>query len=243
MGMTSSEHTTKAFDVDLRELTQLIAEMGGLAERQIIEAIDALSRRDRTLALRVVSNDVRLDELQHEIEQKAVATIAIRQPLAIDLREILAMLRIANELERIGDLGKNIAKRVVALDKEDTPHRSLRGVSHMTALALNQLSDVLDAFATKDARKAADVWNRDEEIDAMHTSLFREFLTYMMEDPGTIAYGIYLLFCAKNIERIGDHTTNIAEAVCYMVEGQMLSDQRPKADTTSIMALGPNTNH
>lgn len=238
-----AEHTTRAFDDDLRELEQMVCEMGGHADRQIALAVDALSRRDAGLAQRVVTGDARIDGLQLELEAKAVATIATRQPLAVDLREIVAMLRIANELERIGDLGKNIAKRVIALDRENTPNRPLRGLSHMTALALSQLGDVLDAFATKDPKKAADVWNRDEALDAMHTSLFRELLTYMMEDPASIAFGIHLLFCAKNIERIGDHTTNIAEAVCYMVEGHSLPDPRPKADTSSIMAVDAALKH
>src|SRR5262245_24325315 len=243
MSLAITEHTTRAFDADLLELTQMIAEMGGYAERQVIEAIDALMKRDRALAKRVVTADAALDLQQREIERRAIEIIATRQPMAVDLREIVGMLRIANDLERLGDLAKNIAKRVAALNQEDMPHRALRGVTHMTALALNQLCDVLDSFAQRDSQKAMDVWKRDEEIDAMYTSLFRELLTYMMEDPGTVSFGIHLLFCAKNIERIGDHTTNIAEAVHYMVEGHAFMDERPKADTTSIMQVVFGANH
>jgi phosphate transport system protein len=217
--MAMAEHTARAFDTDLRELTRMTAEMGGAAERQLLEAVEALLTRNRERGSDVVDADARLDMQQHEIEQKAITTIAVRQPMAVDLRDIVGILRIANNLERIGDLAKNIGKRVVVLNGEPMPPRALRGVRHMTELALNQLRDVLDTFAERDGRKAIAVWKRDEEIDSMYTSLFRELLTYMMEDPGTITFGIHLLFCAKNIERIGDHAINIAEAVYYMVEG------------------------
>jgi phosphate transport system protein len=237
MSIAPSEHTTRAFDVDLQELTRMIAEMGGHAERQFIESIDALSHHDRGRGQRVVSADATLDALHHELEHKAIATIATRQPMAVDLREIVGVLRIANDLERIGDLAKNIGKRVHALTGENVPRKAIRGVTHMTGLALRQLRDVLDSFAEHDKKKAIDVWNRDDEIDAMYTSLFRELLTYMMEDPGTIAFGIHLLFCAKNIERVGDHATNIAEAVYYIIEGRTFSEQRPKADDTSVMTV------
>ena len=178
-----------------------------------------------------------------DIEQKAIETIATRQPMAVDLREIVGILRIANELERIGDLAKNIGKRVDALSGENMPRKALRGVKHMTDLALHLLRDALDSFAEKDSKKAIEVRNRDEEIDSMYTSLFRELLTYMMEDPGTVAFGIHLLFCAKNIERMGDHATNIAEAVYYMIEGHAFANERPKADATSGMTIGFSTSH
>jgi phosphate transport system protein len=239
--MAMNEHTIKAFDVELQDLTRMIAEMGGLAERQIVESVEALTKRDRERARRVVKADAMVDDLQRLIEQKAVATIATRQPMAVDLRDIVGILRIASDLERIADLAKNIGKRVIALNGEDMPRKSIRGVRHMADLALNQLRDVLDSFARRDSAKALSVWNRDKDIDAMYTSLFREALTYMMEDPATISFGIHLLFCAKNIERMGDHATNIAEAVCYMVEGQVFLDERPKADdTTGIGALAFN---
>ena len=235
--MVVTEHTAKAFDIDLQELTRMVAEMGGLAEKQIAESVDALAKRDTYSAQRVAAADPSIDALQHEIEDKAVLTIARRQPMAIDLREIVGALRVSNDLERIGDLAKNIAKRVMALDGEFHPTKLIRGVQHMGALVLAQLKEVLDAYAAHDLKKAMAVWNGDEEIDAMCTSLFRELLTYMMEDPRNITFCIHLMFCAKNIERMGDHATNIAETVYYMIEGHAITDQRPKGDTTSFATL------
>ena len=220
MALSTTEHTTKAFDVDLQSLSRMIAEMGGHAEHQLVQSIDALTKQDRDRAERVVSTDEVIDTLQRQIEEKAIATIATRQPLAVDLRDIVAVLRISSDLERIGDLAKNIGRRVTTLSGQEMPAKALRGVRHMATLALVQLRDVLDAYASRDVAKAIEVWKRDEEIDAMYTSLFRELLTYMMEDPGTITFGIHMLFCAKNIERMGDHCTNIAEAIHYMVEGR-----------------------
>src|SRR5229473_7998046 len=231
------EHTIKAFDADLQELARMIAEMGGLAERQIGDALDALNRHDAELARGVLAADARIDALQREIEEKAVLTIARRQPMAVDLREIVGALRVSNDLERIGDLAKNIAKRVLALDGEFHPGKLIRGVEHMGSLVLAQLKEVLDSYASHDLKKALAVWNGDEEVDAMCTSLFRELLTYMMEDPRNITFCIHLMFCAKNIERMGDHATNIAETVYYMVEGHSITDQRPKGDTTRFAAL------
>src|SRR5829696_8320747 len=189
---------------------------------------------DTALAMRVVAADIATDQLQREIEEKAILTIARRQPMAVDLREIVAALRLANDLERIGDLAKNIAKRVVALNGDFPPQKLIRGVEHIADLVLEQLKDVLDSYAQRDLAKALAVWNGDDKIDAMYTSLFRELLTYMMEDPRNITFCTHLLFCAKNIERMGDHATNIAETVCYMVEGKPLADERPKGDTTNI---------
>jgi phosphate transport system protein len=229
-----SEHTAKAFDNDLQELTRKVSEMGGLAEREIADAIHALTRRDSELAMRVVASDPTIDALQHEIEEKAILTIARRQPMAVDLREIVAALRVANDLERIGDLAKNIGKRVSALEGDFHPSKLIRGVDHMSSLVLGQLKSVLDAYGSRDVAGALAVWKGDEEIDALCTSLFRELLTYMMEDPRNITFCIHLMFCAKNIERMGDHATNIAETVHYMVEGHPITDQRPKGDTTAF---------
>jgi phosphate transport system protein len=229
-----SEHTAKAFDVDLQELARKVAEMGGLAEKEIADSVDALAKRDAALAQRVMATDINTDQLQREIEEKAILTIARRQPMAVDLREIVASLRLASDLERIGDLAKNIAKRVVALNGDFPPQKLIRGVEHIADLVLEQLKDVLDAYAQRDLVKALAVWNGDDKIDAMYTSLFRELLTYMMEDPRNITFCTHLLFCAKNIERMGDHATNIAETVYYMVEGRALADERPKGDTTNI---------
>jgi phosphate transport system protein len=231
------EHTIKAFDADLQDLGRMIAEMGGLAERQISDALDALNRHDAELAASIIATDARIDSLQREIEEKAILTIARRQPLAVDLREIVGALRVSNDLERIGDLAKNIAKRAVVVSGELNLQQVMRGVEHMTEMVLAQIKDVLDAYARRNIDKAVQVWRSDGEIDAVNNSLFRELLTYMMEDPRNISVCIHLLFCAKNIERMGDHATNVAETIYYMVEGQMLTDERPKSDTTSSTAI------
>ena len=234
-----NEHTAKAFDSDLQDLTKKVSEMGGLAEREIADSIQALTRRDLDLAMRVIAADPTIDALQREIEEKAILTIARRQPMAIDLREIVGALRVANDLERIGDLAKNISKRVSALEGDFQPTKLLRGVEHMAALVLNQTKVVLDAYAARDIAAALAVWKGDEEIDSLCTSLFRELLTYMMEDPRNITFCIHLMFCAKNIERMGDHATNIAETVYYMIEGQQMLDKRPKGDMTNFATTVP----
>src|SRR5947208_2616303 len=235
--MEMSEHTIKAFDVDLEGLARMVAEMGGLAEKQIADAVIALAKRDVELAHRVIALDPSIDALQREIEEKVILTIARRQPMAVDLRDIVGSLRVSNDLERIGDLAKNIAKRVVALDGEIAFNQVIRGVEQMTKLVLGQLKHVLDSYARRDVAQALEVWRGDEEIDAVNNSLFRELLTYMMEDPRNITFCTHLLFCAKNIERMGDHATNIAETVYYMVEGRAIVDERPKGDTTSITTV------
>jgi phosphate transport system protein len=236
--MVMSEHTAKAFDVDLQELSRMVAEMGGLAEKQLADAVDALAKRDAERARKVIELDAAVDTLQHEIEEKAVLTIARRQPMAVDLREVIGALRLANDLERIGDLAKNIGKRVAALSGDFHPQKLIRGVEHMAAMVLGQLKEVLDSYASHDVAKALAVWKGDEEVDAMCTSLFRELLTYMMEDPRHITFCIHLMFCAKNIERMGDHATNIAETVYYMTEGRLIADERPKGDTLAALATG-----
>ena len=233
---TRVDHTTKAFDVDLQEITRKVAEMGGLAERQIADAVRALVERDTDLAERVISTDPTIDAMQHDIEEKAILTIARRQPMAIDLREIIGAMRVCNDLERIGDHAKHIGKRVVALDLDMHPQKLIRGVEHMATLVEALLKRVLDAYASHDVAAALAVWNGDEEVDAICTSLFRELLTYMMEDARNITFCMHLMFCAKDIERMGDHATNIAETVYYMIEGRPITDQRPKGDTTSFGA-------
>jgi phosphate transport system protein len=232
-----SEHTMKAFDADLQALARMVAEMGGLAEKQIADAVDALAQRDAKLAQQVIAADAAVDALQREIEEKAILTIARRQPMAIDLREIVGALRVSNDLERIGDLAKNIAKRVAAIGGEFRPVSVLRGVENMTELVLTAVKQVLDAYARRDIAQAIEVWKGDEEIDGVNNSLFRELLTYMMEDPRNITFCTHLLFCAKNIERMGDHATNIAETVHYMVRGYALAEERPKGDKTSLTSL------
>jgi len=227
------DHTTKAFDADLHELRRKVGEMGGLAERQIATAVDALARCDLSLAQRIILLDDLIDRLQREIEEISIVTIARRQPMAVDLREIIGALRIANDLERIGDLAKNIAKRVLALRGESLPLQAIRGVRHMAELVLAQLKQVLDSYARRDVATALVVWRGDEEIDAVNNSLFGEVFAHMLADPHNITLCIHLLFCAKNIEREGDHATNIAETVHYIVEGRTLGEDRPKADMTS----------
>jgi phosphate transport system protein len=236
-----STHTLKAFDVDLEELARMVAEMGGLAEKEIADSIMALARRDLDLAQRVIALDPSVDALQRAIEEKAILTIARRQPMAVDLREIVGSLRVSNDLERIGDHAKNIAKRVLALDADITFSQVIRGVEEMTKLVLAQVKQVLDAYASRDVAKALEVWRRDEEVDAVNNSLFRELLTYMMEDPRNITSCTHLLFCTQNIERMGDHATNIAETVYYIVEGQTLAEERPKGESTASFtaALAP----
>jgi phosphate transport system protein len=230
-----TEHTAKAFDIDLQDLTRMVAEMGGMAEKQFADSVDALAKRDVERAKRVIAADAAIDALQHEIEEKAVLTIARRQPMAVDLRMIVGALRVANDLERIGDLAKNIAKRVAPITAGIHPQKLIRGVEHMAAMVLGQLKLVLDSYAGQDLEKALLVWKGDEEIDALCTSLFRELLTYMMEDPRNITFCIHLMFCAKNIERMGDHATNIAETIYYMIEGRTLADERPKGDTLAAL--------
>ncbi|MGQ4274859.1 phosphate signaling complex protein PhoU [Terrihabitans sp. B22-R8] len=232
-----TDHTAKQFDEDLKSLGEMVAEMGGLAEKLVSDSISALLDRDISLAQNVISIDRTVDALQREVEEKAVLTIARRQPMAVDLREIVAALRVSNDLERIGDLAKNIAKRVIALEGQLQPPKLAGGVDHMSELVLAQLKDVLDSYARRDAERALEVWRQDGEIDAIYTSLFRELLTYMMEDPRNIGFCTHLLFCAKNIERIGDHATNIAETIHYLVLGEVLTDERPKGDLTSMTTV------
>ena len=227
------EHIVRSYEEELSLLNNKIAKMGGLAEQVLGQSFEALERRDPELAAATIKKDEEIDALQKEIEEQAVLMIARRQPMASDLRQIVAAFRISNELERIGDLGKNIAKRAVAVITEQQPKQLVLGLKHMGELALGQLKDVLDAFIERDADRALKVWYRDEEIDAMYNSIFRELLTYMMEDPRNIGLCTHLLFGAKNIERIGDHATNIAETVYYLVHGSAITDERPKGDTTS----------
>jgi len=233
---TRIDHTSRAFDTDLQEIARKVAEMGGLAEKQIADAVQALLDRDSELAEHVITTDPIIDQMQHDIEEKAILTIARRQPMAVDLREIVGAMRVCNDLERIGDHAKHIGKRVVALDGDFYPQKLIRGVEHMAALVSEQLKQVLDAYAGRDLQSALAVWKGDEEVDAMCTSLFRELLTYMMEDPRDITFCMHLMFCAKDIERMGDHATNIAETVYYMVEGRPITDQRPKGDPTNFGA-------
>ena len=214
------EHTVTAFDDDLKFITRKVVEMGGHAESMITRAIAALVKGDKGLAESIVAEDLVLDSLQHELDERVILILAKRQPMATDLREIIGAMRMGNDLERIGDMGKNIARRTKEIDDVVHPRAVVHGLEHLTSLTLEQLKEVLDAYVNKDVAKAREVCDRDDEIDQIYTSLFRELLTYMMEDPRNITFCTHLLFCAKNIERIGDHATNIAETVIYMVTGK-----------------------
>lgn len=226
------EHIVGAFDAELGELTVRVTRMGGLAEKALTDAVLALDRTDEDLARRVIAADSSIDALEREIEEQAVHVIARRQPMADDLREIMTAVRIASDLERIGDLAKNIAKRSLAVHGELGVRQAVRAIDRMSRMALEQLRNVLDAYAQRDVETALEVWRQDADLDAMYTSIFRELLTYMMEDPRAISYATHFLFAAKNVERIGDHTTNIAEMIHYLVRGELLRETRPKKDTS-----------
>jgi phosphate transport system protein len=236
-----SEHIVSSYDVELQDLRRRISEMGGIAEKMLADSISALVRRDTPLAQSVTAADARLDILQREVEEHAILMIARRQPLAVDLRETISAIRVSGDVERIGDLAKNIGKRALAVAGQFQPQKIVVGLQHMSDLVIAQLKDVLDAYAQQDAKRAFDVWQRDGQIDALYTSLFRELLTYMMEDPRNISFCAHLLFCAKNIERIGDHTTNIAETIHYLVTGETLAIERPKNDRSSFATLDSDT--
>lgn len=233
-----SEHIVRAYDEDLAQLKTMLAQMGGLVEQQLDDAIDALQRRDTALAGRVIQNDEKVDVLEHQIEEKAITTIAKRQPMARDLREIMVAIRVASDLERIGDLAKNTAKRTHAMS-DQLPRKLMAGVTRMGRLAQEELKNILDAYARGDAAMALQVWRSDEDLDALYNSIFRELLTYMMEDPRNISLCTHLLFGAKNMERIGDHATNIAERVHFAVLGEPLTEDRPKGDTSTSAVAAP----
>ena len=237
-----TDHIVTSFSEELEQLSTNVSKMGGLAEAQLQSAIDAITRQDMALADRTVSQDQQLDDLEILIEENAVELIALRQPMALDLREAMTAIKIAADLERIGDLAKNISKRSLVIFQDyETPTRLVQGLSRMGKLALGQLKLVLDAYTNRDVEMANKVWLSDEEIDEMYNSVFRELLTYMMEDPRMIGMCTHLLFVAKNIERIGDHATNIAETVSYLVTGDRIVGERPKGDKTSTTSVATGT--
>lgn len=235
----AAEHIVKSYDEELNRLNGMIVEMGGLAESQLVAATDAVARRDSELAARVIDGDERVDQLERDMDNLAIRLLALRQPMARDLREIVVALKIASDLERIGDYATNVAKRSIAL-AQSPPIRPVHALPGMTTLALRLVKDVIDAYVERDADKALAVWLGDEELDEMYANLFRVFLTYMMEDPRNISSCTHLLFMAKNIERIGDHATNIAENVYYLVHGTPLTQARPKGDNSSIGVVAPD---
>ncbi len=230
---TADPHIVKSFDEELQNLREVIVRMGGLAEAQLASAINALVKRDSDLAWKVVDSDVAIDELEQEVDDSAMRVLALRQPMADDLREVISALRMASDLERIGDLAKNIAKRATILSQVPAVQPT-HAVPRMARLVQAIIKDTLDAYVDGDAEKAVSVWRRDEEVDEMYTSLFRELLTYMMEDPRNITPATHMLFIAKNIERMGDHVTSIADQVIYLVTGSMPDEVRPKGDRTSF---------
>jgi len=233
----STSHTVRGFDAELNSLSGRLAAMGGVAEHNIARAVDALVRADLALARSVVADDEQLDLAKRDIDAATVALIARRQPMADDLRAVIGAMRIATDLERVGDLGRNIAKRVIVLSDARGPLGVTRGLLSLTRLVLSQLKDVLDAYATRSTDALALVRDRDAEIDAIYTSLFRELLADMAEDPRAITTGTHLLFCIKNLERIGDHATNIAETLHYMLTGASFAAERARSDETHKVSL------
>ena len=235
---TDHSHIVKSFDEELARLSDLISRMGGLAETQLEQSIEALQKRDSSLAEAAIEHDQKIDVLHAEVDEMAIRLLALRQPMAGDLRHIVTGLKIAPIVERIGDYAKNVAKRAIALNQMP-PVKPLFTIPRMGRMVREMTKDVLDAFANNDVAKAYEVWVRDAEIDDMYDSLFRELLTYMMEDPRNITPCTHLLFVARNIERIGDLATNIAELIHYQVEGEILDEDRPKTDRASVTVVEP----
>lgn len=226
-------HTVKAFTTELNALTSDVLRMGGLAEQMIADMATAFARGDVELAERVIETDKEVDELENRLEREIMRLLALRQPVAQDLRGIVAALKVSNDLERIGDLSKNICKRMIAM-AGDHGQTGAKSVERMSRAVRLQLKNVLDAYSTENAEEAVSVWMQDDEIDEHYNSMFREVLTYMMEDPRKISLGAHLLFIAKNLERIGDHCTNIAEVVHFFVTGDDLPLTRPQ-----VSEIGP----
>jgi phosphate transport system protein len=233
-----TEHIVRSYDEDLRRLRDMTARMGGLAERQVADATRALVRRDTALASEVVQRDIQIDQLEREIEAFCVRLIALRQPMAQDLRVIIGAMKASNDLERIGDYARNAAKRAIVLASLPSIG-SLAGFERMAQLVQENLKAAMDAFVANDAEAARRVWEADEPVDAIYNGIFRELLTFMMEDPRNITAATHMLFIAKNLERIGDHTTNIAERIHYAVLGDSLPEDRPKADESAFAVVRP----
>ena len=233
----STEHLVKSFDTDLKKLRDMLTEMGGIVESQLASAAEAILSRDSNAAMRAVEEDPKVDALERDVEQFVIRMLALRQPMAGDLRRIVAALKITGDLERIGDYA-NVAKRSIVLGQYALPY-SLAGLAHMATLVQEQLKSIIDALGAGDTAKAIEVWRSDRVVDDIYNALFRELITYMMEDPRNITPCTHLLFIAKNLERIGDHTTNIAETVYYAVEGENIPDVRPKGDTSAYAVVRP----
>jgi phosphate transport system protein len=231
---TSHEHIVKSFDSELERLYGEITRMGEIAIAQLDAAIDVMQRRDTRAAERVVANDEAIDQLEREVSHDVLRLLALRQPMARDLREVYGALRISADIERIGDYAANVAKRSMVLNQA-APVEAAHGLPALARSANALVSDALVAFRTRDAALALQVRNRDAELDLQYTGLFRELLTYMMEDARNITSCAHLLFMAKNIERIGDHATNIAESTWFIVRGDQIPGAREKKDATSAI--------
>ncbi|WP_191083727.1 phosphate signaling complex protein PhoU [Roseococcus microcysteis] len=238
MPNTSPQHIVRSYDDDLKRLLEMISRMGGLAERQVADSAQALMRRDTELAADVVQRDAALDEMEREVEAFCVRLLALRQPMAQDLRLIIACMKISQDLERIGDYARNGAKRAIVVSQQPSLG-SFNGFARMAEMVQENLKDAIDALVEGDAAKADAVWAADAPIDGIYNGIFREMLTFMMEDPRNITAATHLLFIAKNMERIGDHATNIAERVHFAVLGKMLTEERPKADVSASAVVRP----
>src|SRR6185312_16081439 len=232
------EHLVKSFDLELKRLRNMMAEMGGIVESQVALAAEAIMNRDSAAATRAVEADPKVDALERQIEQFVVRMLALRQPMAGDLRQVVAALKTTGDLERVGDYAANVAKRSMVLAQFQLPY-SLAGLAHMARLVQEQLKSIMDALGTGDTEKAVEVWRSDRVVDDIYNALLRELITYMMEDPRNITPCTHLLFIAKNLERIGDHATNIAETIYYAVTGDVLPDTRPKGDTSAFTVVRP----
>lgn len=226
-------HIVTSFDEALVQVQAKVSEMGGLAEELLSKALASVQERDAELAREVIARDAALDAMEMALEEQVVKVIALRAPVAADLRVLIAAMKLASTLERIGDLAKNIAKRAIPLSSA-RPIRITHSITRMGRQTLMQLSDVLNAHASRDVDLAVQIWNQDIEIDEMYNAIFREVVTYMVEDSRLIGVGAQLMFIAKNLERIGDHTTHIAEMVYYIVKGENLGDDRPKGEPTGV---------
>ena len=238
MPQDQPDHIVRSYDEQLRRLRDMVARMGGLAERQVHDSTIALVRRDVALAAEVVARDAALDALEREVEAFCIRILATRQPMASDLRFIVAAMKVAHNLERIGDYARNGAKRSIVVAQQPQIG-SLNGFLRMSQLVQENLKLAIDALVSEDAEAAARVWAADEPVDAVYNGIFREMLTHMMEDPRNITAATHLLFIAKNMERIGDHATNIAETVHYAVRGDSLPEDRPKADSSAYAVVKP----
>jgi phosphate transport system protein len=233
-----SEHVVKSFDQELKRLTDMLIRMGGIVETQVALAAEAMMDRNAEAAGRVVEEDVKVDALEREVEQFVIRVLALRQPMAADLRLVVTALKVTSDLERIGDYAANVAKRSIVLAQFPAPY-SMGGLGHMATLVQEQLKTIIDALGSADTDKAMEVWRSDRAVDDIYNTIFRELITYMMEDPRNITPCTHLLFIAKNLERIGDHTTNIAETIYYAVKGVSLPDMRPKGDTSAYAVVRP----